>query len=148
MHLLYFRRINTTQINKIGVNNVWSYTIGFLIKGSSFKILFVMVVTMWQCYVLILTILLLSMLKGLIIFVLSLTLTNLKQFIFQKILCLMVVGIYKMHAKEISIKNQLYNCYSDSLVKANKLETKNNLMDEKTLKISCFILLYMFTVSQ
>ena len=60
----------------------------------------------------------------------------------------MVVGIYKMHAKEINIKNQLYNCYSDSLVKANKLETKNNLMDEKTLKISCFILLYMFTVSQ
>ena len=53
-----------------------------------------------------------------------------------------------MHAKEINIKNQLYNCYSDSLVKANKLETKNNLMDEKTLKISCFILLYMLTVSQ
>ena len=37
----------------------------------------------------------------------------------------MFVIIYKMHAKEINIKNRVYNYYFDNLVKAKKIETKN-----------------------
>ena len=46
----------------------------------------------------------------------------------------MIVGIYKMHAKEINIKNRVYNYYFDKLIKAKKLETKNILIDEKNYK--------------
>ena len=43
----------------------------------------------------------------------------------------MFVVIYTMHIKKININNRVYNYYSDNLIKANKLETKNILMDEK-----------------
>ena len=36
----------------------------------------------------------------------------------------MIVGIYKIYAKEINIENRAYNYYFDNLVKAKKLETK------------------------
>ena len=46
----------------------------------------------------------------------------------------MFVGKYKMHLKEINIKNHVYN-YFDSLIKAKKkIETKNILIDEKNYK--------------
>ena len=32
----------------------------------------------------------------------------------------MIVGIYKMHAKKINIKNRVYNYYFDNLIKAKK----------------------------
>ena len=48
----------------------------------------------------------------------------------------MILGRYKMHIKEINIKNRLYNYYFDNLVKAKKLETKNILIDEKKIRIS------------
>ena len=47
---------------------------------------------------------------------------------------LMIMGIYKMHVKEVNIKNRVYNYYFDNLVKAKKLETKNLLIDEKNYK--------------
>ena len=68
----------------------------FLIAGLNFKILFVMVVMIWQCYILILAILLLLLLKGLTIVVLFIALANMKQFI-----CLIILGIYKMLKKTI-----------------------------------------------
>ena len=46
----------------------------------------------------------------------------------------MIVGIYKMHVKEISIENRAYNYYFDKLIKAKKIETKIILMDEKNHK--------------
>ena len=46
------------------------------------------------------------MLKKLIIVVLFATLTNLKQFVCKKILSLMTVGIYKMHFKQIIVKDR------------------------------------------
>ena len=46
------------------------------------------------------------MLKKLIIVVLFATLTNLKQFVCKKILSLMAVGIYKMHFKQIIVKDR------------------------------------------
>ena len=46
----------------------------------------------------------------------------------------MIVGIYKIHAKKINIKNRVYNYYFDNLIKAKKIETENNLMDEKNYK--------------
>ena len=77
------------------VKNVSFATIGFLIKGINLKIMFVIVVLIWQDFVLILGILLIPLLKVLIIVVLFTRLTNLKQLVSQKILCLMVVDIYK-----------------------------------------------------
>ena len=43
---------------------------------------------------------------------------NLEQLICQKILCLKIVGIYKMHVKEINAKNRVYNysCQTYELV--------------------------------
>ena len=61
-------------------------------------------------------------------------LANLKQFIFQKIMYLKTVGIYKMHSNKISIKNRVHNYHFDNLVRAKKLETKNILIDEKNYK--------------
>ena len=46
----------------------------------------------------------------------------------------MIMGIYKMHVKEVNIKNRVYNYYFDNLVKAKKLKTKNLLIDEKNYK--------------
>ena len=37
-------------------------------------------------------------------------------------------GIYKMHAKEIYIKNQVFDYY-DNLIKPKKIETKNVVID-------------------
>ena len=39
-----------------------------------------------------------------------------------------------MHIQEINIKNRVYNCHFDNLVKRKKLETKNILFDEKSYK--------------
>ena len=36
-----------------------------------------------------------------------------------------------MHLKEINIKNRVYNYYSDYLIKAKQIETKNIFIDEK-----------------
>lgn len=80
---------------KVTVKNVSFATIGFLIMGINLKIMFVIVVLIWQGIVLILGILLIPLLKVLIIVVLFTRLTNLKQLVSQKILCLMVVDIYK-----------------------------------------------------
>ena len=82
-------------LKKVTVKNVSFATIGFLIKGINLKIMFVIVVLIWQGFVLILGILLIPLLKVLIIVVLFTRLTNLKQLVSQKILCLMVVDIYK-----------------------------------------------------
>ena len=54
-------------------------------------------------------------------------------------LSLMIVGIYKMHVKEINVKNRVCNYYSDNLIKSKKLET---------IRIWWFILLDIFTVNQ
>ena len=47
------------------------------------------------------------------------------QFICEKILFLMVLGIYKMHVKESNTKKRVYNYYFDNLSKEKKVETKN-----------------------
>ena len=46
----------------------------------------------------------------------------------------MIVSIYKVHTKEIDIKYRVYNYYFHHLIKANKLHTKNILVDEKHYK--------------
>ena len=47
---------------------------------------------------------------------------------------LMFVGEYKMHFKEINIKNRVYNYHFGNLIKAKKLGTKKILFDEKNFK--------------
>ena len=64
-----------------------------------------------------------------------------------------MVSIYKMHIKEINIKNQACNCYFDNLIETNKqtnkrIETKNILIDEGNHKDLVIFLRDMFTVSQ
>ena len=49
----------------------------------------------------------------------------------ESILCLAIVTIYKMH---INIKNRISN-YSHNLIKSEKLEIENFLMDEKNCKV-------------
>ena len=46
----------------------------------------------------------------------------------------MIAGIYKIHIKEINIKNRVYCYYFDNLIRAKKLETKNILIGEKNYK--------------
>ena len=46
-------------------------------------------------------------------------------------MCLMIVGIYKMHIKGINIKNQA-SCHSGNLVNAKELETKNIVIDKES----------------
>ena len=46
----------------------------------------------------------------------------------------MIVGIYKMHIKEINVRNRVYSYHIDNLVKAKNLETKNILIDKKIYK--------------
>ena len=70
--------------------------------------------------------LLLSELNMLIIVELFMTLVNLTQFIFYKIMCLMIVNIYKMHIG--------YNYLFGILLETKKLETKNILIKEKNYK--------------
>ena len=60
-------------LKKVTVKNVSFATIGFLIKGINLKIMFVIVVLIWQDFVLILGILLIPLLKVLIIVVLFTT---------------------------------------------------------------------------
>ena len=62
---------------------------------------------------LILAILLSLLLKGLVIVVLFMTIANLIQLIYQKILCLMIVVINKMYTKEINIKSQNFEFYEN-----------------------------------
>ena len=61
--------------------NVWFVTIGFSEICSNIKIIPEMAVMIWRCCFLILVALLLSLLKGLIIVALLMTLANLRQFI-------------------------------------------------------------------
>ena len=53
-----------------------------------------------------------------------------------------------MYVQEINLKNSVYIYLFDYLFKAKKLETKNMLIDEKTIRIWWFVLLDTFTVSQ
>ena len=66
----------------IEVKNAWFVTIAFLIMNSNFKTVYAMVAMIWQFYVLLQVILLLSLLKFLIIILLFITLTSLKQLIY------------------------------------------------------------------
>ena len=59
------------------------------------------------------------------------TLSNLEQLIYQKIMYLMIVGLFKIH---IDIKDRICNHYDDS-VKSEKIESQNILINKKTLKI-------------
>ena len=93
-----------------------SATTVVLIMGSSFKIPFVVFVTIWQCCVLIPAVLPLLLLKISITTVLFITLANLMQLIYQKIHCLMRVDISKMHFKDINIKNKVYSNFLDYLI--------------------------------
>ena len=63
------------------------------------------------------------------------TLADLLQYICWNILCFMIIGIYKMHIKEINIKIGVYNCYFDNLIEAKKVETNIILIDEISYKI-------------
>ena len=47
------------------------------------------------------------------------------QFNCQKVLWLIISGIYKMHINEINIKNRVYNYYFDNLNKAKKKKKQN-----------------------
>ena len=107
----------------ITVKNILESTIDILIKDSSFNNLFVMVVMIFDVMSLLLAILLLLLLKVLTIAVLA----NMMQSICWE----MILDIYKMHLKEISIKNKVYNFYFDYLIKANIIETKNILVYEQ-----------------
>ena len=60
---------------------------------------------------------LLPLLKMLIIVALFITLVNLNQISYLKILCLQIVGIYKNAYQENSIKTRVYNYNFDNLVK-------------------------------
>ena len=71
--------------------------------------------TQWQM------ILVLSLLKIVIIVVFYIVLTNLKQLIYLKIMCLMIIGIYKMHIN--IIKNRVHNRFGD-LKKPRKTKNK------------------------
>ena len=51
---------------------------------------------------------------------------------------LMIVGIYKVHFKEIIIKNRVYSYYFNNLINAEKLETINILINEKIIRIWLF----------
>ena len=102
--------------------------------GLNLKIMFVMVVMTRRFCVLILAILLLSLFEVLIIVVLFTTLVNLALSICYKILCLMIVGMHKMHIREIDLENRVQNYFFDNLMKAKKIETKNISIDEKNYK--------------
>ena len=46
----------------------------------------------------------------------------------------MIVEKYKIHVKEINLKNRIYNYYLTNFIKAKKLEAENVLIDEKNYK--------------
>ena len=64
----------------------------------------------------------------------------------------MIAGKYKIQRnikfEEINIKNRVSCYYFDNLIKTNKLETKNILINEKNNKNLKIILLDMFAASQ
>ena len=125
--LIYDKELILVKV--MTVKNLWFDTIGFLIMGSNFKIMFVMAVMYWRYCVLILVILLLSLLKELIIVALFIILANLKPIFCYKILCLVIVRIYKRcMSKKSILKIELTTII---LTKAKKLETKNILFDDK-----------------
>ena len=92
------------QLKVITVKNALLATIGLSTMGLNIKILLAMSVIIC-CYVFILVILLLSLLKVLIITVLFMELVNLLQLFYYKIFCL-IVAIHKKYSKEIIIKNK------------------------------------------
>ena len=61
------------------------------------------------------------------------TLANLKQLIYQKIICLKIMGIYKMHTKKMNIENQVHYHY-EKLTKPKKIETRNIFIDKKSYR--------------
>ena len=69
--------------------------------------------------------------KGVDYRVLFKTLSNLLPFISRKILRLKIVGIYKMHTKEIKINNRVSNYDFGNLMKAKELKAINDLIYEK-----------------
>ena len=79
---------------------MYGLSIGLLIIGLNFKILFAMVVMIWRCSVFIFS-------DIAIITALFLASANLTQFICKKIQCLTIVGIYKMYMNKINIKNRV-----------------------------------------
>ena len=82
--------------------NEWFATIGFLIMDSSFKILYATVAMIWKFCLYISDIDIMTVKNidyGCIIHVL----TNLKKLIYQKILCLKIVTIYKNYISKKSI---------------------------------------------
>ena len=58
---------------------------------------------------------------------------NLKQLIYFKKLCLIIVHVYKIHTKKINIKNHVLYHY-ENLVEPKKLETRNSLINQKSWK--------------
>ena len=52
-----------------------------------------------------------------------------------------------MHANKIHIKNQVYNYYSDNLVKAIKLETKIFFINEKHKDLVIYFTRYVHSKS-
>ena len=46
----------------------------------------------------------------------------------------MIVGMHKMHIREIDLENRVQNYFFDNLMKAKKIETKNISIDEKNYK--------------
>ena len=68
-----------------------------------------------------------------------LKLANLRQFICQKIL---IVGIYKDAYQYINIKNQVHN-HSDDLIKPEKIETKNILIDKNFKDVAIYFTRYV-----
>ena len=75
--------------------------------------------------------LLLQLLQMYILLVFLMALSNLEQLIYQKIMYLMIVGLFKIY---IDIKNRICKHYDDS-VKSEKIESQNFLINKKTLKI-------------
>ena len=69
-----------------------------------------------------------------------------------KNLYLNIVGINKMHFKEININSRVDSYHFDNLINAEKLETKHILIDEKNCKDFVIIILLdiskLVTVSQ
>ena len=110
-------------------------TVGTSVMGLSFQSLFVIFVVVCWCCVLVLATLLLTPLKVVVMIVFFMTLADLLQYICWNILCFMIIGIYKMHIKEINIKIGVCNCYFDNLIKAKKVETNIILIDEISYKI-------------
>ena len=84
---------------------------------------------------LILVILLLSLLKGLFIFTLMMTLANMKQFICCEVyMCLMIVNIYKKCISKKSISKIESETVILTIYSKGKKDTKGVLINEKKLE--------------